>query len=259
MAERVLHVVDGTALVLRPWFAGVSNPNYVALRHLERAVEWVSHAAVVMDRSLDTFRRDIDPAYKAHRVPADAPLIAVFDQFEAEAEAMGVAVFGDVRFEADDLAATLARLAREQGLPTRVQAADKDLFQLVRDAPPALRVVDPSRGWDVDEEGVFARLGVRPDQVVDYLSLVGDASDGVRGVKGIGAKTATTLLDAMGSLDAIYADLEAVTRLPIRGASGLPAKLEAGREAAMLARRLVTLRDDVPLPADALERCAQGS
>lgn len=257
MAEQVLHVVDGTALVLRPWFAGVGNAETVALRQLEKATQGVSHAAVVMDRSLDTFRREIDPSYKAHRVPADAPLIAIFDRFEAEAEAMGVAVFGDPRFEADDFAATLARLARGAGLPMRVQAADKDLFQLVRDAAPSLRVVAPSRGWDVDEAEVMARLGVRPDQVVDYLALVGDASDGVRGVKGVGAKTAAALLGALGSLEAIYADLEAVTRLPIRGAKSLPKKLEAGHADALLAQRLVRLRDDVPLPEDALERCAQ--
>ncbi|MCB9797496.1 MAG: hypothetical protein H6741_32805 [Alphaproteobacteria bacterium] len=228
------------------------------MRQLEQAVAGVSHAAVVMDRSLDTFRRALDASYKAHRVPADAPLIEVFDKFEVDAAAAGVAVFGDPWFEADDLAATLVRLAQAEGLPVRIQAADKDLFQLVRDAAPAVRVVAPSRGWDVDEAGVVARLGVRPDQVVDYLALVGDASDGVKGVPGVGAKTAAALLTALGSLDALYADLAAVAQLPIRGAKGLPKKLEAGREAAMLARRLVTLRDDAPLPEDALARCVQG-
>ncbi len=252
-----LLIVDGTALVLRPWFAGVPNAGPTAHRQLVRLVAASSHAAVVMDRSLDTFRRDLDPLYKAHRVAADHDLIAIFDDFADRAEASGIAVFGHPRFEADDFAATLTGLARGEGLPVVIHAADKDLFQLVTDAPPAVRVVDSSRQWNVDAADVFVRLGVHPHQVVDFLALVGDASDGVRGVPGIGARTAAALLGVLGSLDHMLAEPDAVAALPLRGARSLPARLAAGREAALLARSLVQLRTDAPLPIDALARCAR--
>lgn len=257
MRRAELFIVDGTALVLRPWFAGVPNPHLAAHRLLTRLVTSSSHAAVVMDRSLDTFRRELDPSYKAHRVPADADLIRIFDDFEARAGASGVPVFSDPRFEADDFAASLTARAREAGMNVVIHAADKDLFQLVVDAPPAVRVVDSAREWNVDAAGVFERLGVQPHQVVDFLALVGDASDGVRGVPGIGARTAATLLVALQSLDRILDEPAAVAALPIRGARTLPERLAAGREAALLARSLVRLRVDAPLPADALARCAQ--
>ncbi|GDX83625.1 hypothetical protein LBMAG42_54360 [Deltaproteobacteria bacterium] len=250
-----LYIVDGTALVLRPWFGGVPDASRAAHRLLLRLVAGSSHAAVVMDRSLDTFRRELDPHYKSHRVAADADLIAIFDDFAACAVESGVPVFAHPRFEADDFAATLTALARAAGLPVVVHAADKDLFQLVTDAPPAVRVVDTAREWDVDAAGVYERLGVHPHQVVDFLALVGDASDGVRGVPGIGAKTAAALLNSLGTLDRILDDPAAVAALPIRGARALPARLSAGREAALLARRLVRLRIDVPLASDALARC----
>lgn len=252
-----LYIVDGTALVLRPWFAGVPDASRAAHRLLLRLVAGSTHAAVVMDRSLDTFRRELDPLYKAHRVAADADLIAIFDDFESRAAGSALPVFSNPRFEADDFAATLTALACAAGLPVVLHAADKDLFQLVTDAPPAVRVVDSARDWNVDAAGVYERLGVHPHQVVDFLALVGDASDGVRGVPGIGAKTAAALLDALGTLDKILDDPDAVAALPIRGARTLPARLAAGRDAALLARRLVALRFDVPLGPDALARCAR--
>ncbi len=251
----MLLIIDGTALLLRYWFAGIGAPWAPARRAVSEARAGATHLAVVVDRTMDTFRRELDPRYKAHRPPAPPELITHFDRFEQEVEALGVALFGSLTYEADDLAATLARRAVEAGLPVRIQAADKDLFQLVRDEPPAVLVTDPARGWRIDRAGVIERLGVPPEMVVDYLALVGDATDGVAGVKGVGARTAAALLAHFGSLDALYADLDAVRALPIRGARTLPAKLAAGREEALLARRLVTLVGDVDLPDDALERC----
>ena len=212
---------------------------------------------MVIDRTMDTFRRKLDPRYKAHRPPASEELIAHFNRFEEEVKKMGIALFGSLEVEADDLAATLARHAVAAGLPVRIQAPDKDLFQLVRDADPSVRVIAPKKGWVVDEAEVKARLGVTPAQVIDFQALVGDATDGVVGVKGVGAKTAAALLTARGSLDAIYADLDAVKTLPIRGAKSLAGKLEAGRADAMLARRLVTLLTDVDMGDDPLTQCVR--
>lgn len=248
-----LLIIDGTTLVIRPWFAGVSAPWYLALRTVERSMAGVSHMAVLMDRTIDTFRREIDPRYKAHRPPAPPDLIAHFDRFEAEVGKLGVTVLGDTTYEADDYAATLARIAHEAGLPTRILANDKDLFQLVRETPPV--VTEDHKGKVIDRAGVIAKMGVPPERIVDFQALVGDTSDGIIGVKGIGPKTAAALLNAIGSLDALYADLEAVRTLPIRGAKKLPEKLEAGREEAMLARRLARLVDDIDVGADILEHC----
>lgn len=248
-----LLIIDGTALVIRPWFASASDPARVALYTVRRHLERVSHLAVVVDRTVDTFRRSIDPRYKAHRPPAPPELIEHFDRFEAEVTALGVPVFGDTEVEADDMAATLVRLAGEAGLPVRILASDKDLFQLVRDDPPV--IIEDHKGKRTDRAGVIAKLGVPPERVVDYQALVGDKADGIQGVKGVGAKTAAALLGALGSLDALYADLEAVRALPVRGARTLPEKLAAGREEALLARTLATLRADAEVGPDALERC----
>ena len=256
--ERALLIIDGTVLVLRPWFAGVSAPWAPARRTLEKEAAKYSHVAVVIDRTMDTFRRKLDPRYKAHRPPAPPELIAHFNRFEEEVEKLGIALFGSLEVEADDLAATLTRHAVAAGLPVRIQAPDKDLFQLVRDAEPSVRVIAPKKGWNIDEAGVRERLGVTPGQVIDFQALVGDATDGVVGVKGVGAKTAAALLGARGSLDAVYADLDAVAALPIRGAKSLAKKLLAGRDDALLARRLVTLVQDVDMGADPLARCARG-
>lgn len=250
-----LLIVDGTALVMRPWFGGAELPWAVARMAVRRALPEVSHCCVVIDRTLDTFRREIDPSYKAHRPPAPPDLIEQFDRFEAEMARMDVPVFGDQTHEADDYAATLCRTATAASLEVDVWSADKDLFQLVRDAPPRVRVVAPARGWEIDEAEVMTRLGVRPDQVRDYLSLVGDSSDGIPGVKGVGAKTAAALLAHFDTMDSLYTDLGLVRLVRVRGAKTLGHKLEAGRAAALLARRLVTLVDDIPLPADALEQC----
>jgi DNA polymerase-1 len=256
MTTDELLILDGTVMVLRPYFVGVDAPWAVARSALRRADGESSHLAVVIDRTMDTFRRQLDPRYKAHRPPAPLDLIAHFDRFEAEVTAMGVALFGSLTYEADDLAATLARQASAAGLGVCIRSNDKDLFQLVCDAP---RVVteDDKRGIRYDEAAVEAKLGVRPGQIVDYLSLVGDASDGVPGVKGVGAKTAATLLQHLGSLDAIFANLDAVAGLPIRGARSLGGKLAAGREDAMHARRLIKLVDDVDLGDDPLGRCVR--
>lgn len=250
--DRLL-IVDGTVLVIRPWFGGHKDPWKVALAQLRGHLREAPRVAVVMDITLDTFRREIAPDYKHNREPAPPDLIESFDRFRDEALSRGVPVLSSPRYEADDISATLVRLAGAADLPVRILSDDKDLFQLVRERPQVL-VEDRLRGRTYNGPAVFEKLGVHPHQVVDYLSLVGDASDGVRGVAGVGATTAAALLSALGSLDAIYADLGAVAALPIRGAKTLPAKLEAGRELAFLARQLVRLHDQVPVPEDVLEQ-----
>ncbi len=254
--QRELLILDGSVLVLRPYFAGVAAPWAAARSSVRKLLGSTSHLAIVIDRTMDTFRRELEPTYKAQRPPAPEELIAHFQRFEEEVQAMGVNLLGSTRYEADDLAATLVRHAIAAKLPVRIQSNDKDLLQLVREDP---RVVteDVTKNLCYDRAGVRERLGVWPEQVVDYLALVGDSADGVRGVDGIGPKTAAALIDHFGSLDTLYQNLDKIAPLPIRGAKNLGEKLAAGREVALWARRLITLVDDVPLGEDPIVRCAR--
>ena len=252
-----LWIIDGTTAVLRPWFAGApgTSPDgrpcgavrafARTLRRLVRRYE-ITRGVVVFDVSLDTFRRRIDPRYKAHRPAPPASLVWEFTQAEAVARALGFGVFATPELEADDLAATFCRLARSVGWPARVLADDKDLFQLVTDEAPSVAVVSLRTGAVFDAAAVYAKLGVWPPQVVDFQSLVGDATDGVVGVKGIGAKTAAGLL-AVASLDELLAEPARAASASVRGAKRLPEKLHASRDVVHLARSLVRLRDDADL------------
>lgn len=255
---RTLMVVDGTALLFRAYFGGAGGRDAEGVevgavravaRRLARTLrsERPGHAAVVFDAGQRTFRNDLEPRYKANRGAPPPDLVPQFDRVQAAASALGLAVFSVKGFEADDLAATLARRGREEGLAVRLLSVDKDLAQLVVDDAPPVVQEDPWTGRVWDGAGVHERMGVHPHQVVCLQSLCGDSTDNIPGVKGVGPKTAAALLGALGSLDAIYADLDAVAGVKVRGARTLGAKLEAGRAAAFATRELVRLRDDVPL------------
>ena len=260
-APSPLWIVDGTSLLLPAWFAGApgvapGGQPCGAVRVFARRLSALArqHAmelgVVLFDVSLDTFRRRIDPAYKAHRPEPPPSLVWELAQAEHVARALGFPVLATPELEADDLAATLCRWARRDGRPARVLADDKDLFQLVVDTPPTVTIhsLRSKKVWD--GAAVHARLGVRPHQVVDYQALVGDPTDGVTGVAGIGAKTAAAVLQ-LGTLDALLADPDRAADAPVRGARRLPERLRAGADVARLARRLVTLRTDADLPAAA--------
>ncbi len=194
--------------------------------------------AVVFDAGRETFRSEMFADYKATRPPTDPDLAVQFEPARRLAAALGFPCVEVEGFEADDVIATLAVAARRVGWDVVIESADKDLFQLVGDGVTAH---DPMRDRVYDPTGVVQKMGVPPSRIIDYLALVGDASDNVPGVPGIGAKGAVELITAFGGLDDIYARLDQV-------ADRKRAALEAGREAAALSRRLVTLRTDVPLP-----------
>ena len=257
-AHRHLLVLDGTAMLFRSYYGGpdLRAPDGTPVGAVVGVAQRVArqlrderggHVAVVFDAGQHTFRNDLDPRYKANRGDPPDDLRPQFDLVVLAVEALGVATFRTRGFEADDLVATLARLARAQGLAARLATIDKDICQLVADSPPPVFVEDPQTGARLDERGVEERFGVLPRQLVDYQALVGDSTDNVLGVRGVGAKTAAALLQHFGTLDALYARLGEIAGLPVRGARTLAAKLEAGRDDATLARRLVALRDDVPL------------
>ena len=253
-----LWVIDATALLVRayhgmhPRFSPAGTPIGAVLGLSQLLMQVVRrngscNVALVYDAGRTTFRNRIDPRYKAHRGEPPEDLAVQLEPALRLGQALGFAVYSVPDYEADDLMATLARHAREAGVGARLVSVDKDLCQLVRDAGPTTTLEDPKSGERCDEAGVRQRMGVAPRLVVDAMALVGDTSDNIPGVRGVGRQAAVALLEAFGDLEGIYADLGRVEAMTLRGAKGLARKLEAGRDEAFLARQLVRLCDEVPL------------
>src|SRR3989442_640005 len=257
-----LYLVDGYALIYRAFFAMIArllstrrgeNPSAAwgvtnfLLRLLERRrpdyLAWVHDVG-------ESFRHQTYPQYKATREKLTAELQQEFDRsverIEQLLEAFRVPLIGVEGYEADDVIGTLAHAAR--GLQVVIVSGDKDFYQLIG---PGIALLNPGRGgpavveehW-VDQTNASERLGVPPERVVDYLALVGDSSDNVPGVKGVGEKTALELLKTFGDLDAILANAERISGKRAREA------VQQHADLARLSRELVTIKRDVPLPLD---------
>jgi DNA polymerase-1 len=259
-----LFLVDGYALIYRAFFALISRPlrtsrgentsaawgvaNFLLRlrsRYHPDYLVWINDAG-------DSGRTERYPAYKSTREKLDDEMQADFDLARGQIgdllEAFRVPAVEVVGFEADDVIGTLAAQAAGQGLQAVVVSGDKDLYQLIG---PDVALLNPGRGgpagveeqW-VDESNAAERLGVPPSQVVDYLALVGDSSDNIPGVKGIGDKGARQLLGEYGSLDALLARAAEVPQKRAREA------LLAHADDALLSRELVTIQRDVPVSLD---------
>ena len=197
------------------------------------------YLCVVFDPPGPTHRHAMYDAYKATRQKMPEDLVTQVPYIKELVRAHGVAQLEQAGYEADDLIATLTRWAVEHALEVVIVSGDKDLLQLVSD--PEVRQWDPQKDRIFNEEGVAERFGVAPRQMVDYLALVGDSSDNIPGVKGVGEKTAKQLLQRWPSLDAILQHVEEVTP------ASLKARLLADQASAHLSRQLVILKTDVPL------------
>jgi DNA polymerase-1 len=254
-----LYLIDALPYVFRAFFAirdmrspqgqpvnAVYGFTAFLLQLLRR--EPLTHIGVAFDESLtSSFRNVFFPAYKANRELPPPDLAWQLERCQAVTRALGLQVFVDHQYEADDLIGTLARQATEHGMEVVVVSSDKDLMQLVT---PHVTFYDAAKDRRLDVAGVRAHLGVRPEQIPDLLGLQGDAVDNIPGVKGIGSKTALALLQTFANLDAIYADLARVETLPLRQAKTLRQKLAVGREAAFLSKRLATIALDAPAVYD---------
>jgi DNA polymerase-1 len=254
-----VHLVDGSLYVCRAWFSQVpdvhdadGSPAHAVhgftrflLDLFERARP--THIAVAFDQSLTTsFRNALYPAYKANRPPAPADLVRQFAGCMEVAGALGATVLVDSRYEADDLIGSAVVRVRSQGFRNVIISADKDFGQLITAADEQWDFSRDER-WDV--AGVKRRLGVRPDQVVDFLALTGDSVDNIPGVPGIGPKTAATLLAHFDTLDALLARLEEVPFLRLRGAGQAYVRIKQHREQALMSRMLSAIALDAPVPA----------
>lgn len=207
------------------------------------------YVAACFDRPEPTFRDEEFAEYKAQRPETDGELITQLIASHDLFRALGVRVFDQAGFEADDCIATLAnRFAATEDLQTVILTGDRDTLQLVRDDRVVVRA--PKKGISetkiYDENTIREEYGLSPQQIVDYKALSGDPSDNIRGVPGVGPKTAIALISKYGSMEKILAHPE----------DPATAKVASQRAAAEQSKRLVTLRDDAPLAADSLEDLA---
>jgi DNA polymerase I len=208
-----------------------------------------SRIVVAFDESLrgeTSFRCAIYPAYKANREQPPADLKRQFALCREFCRHLGLAEFASTQYEADDIIGTLAARTRAAGLRNVLVTRDKDLSQLIRAGDVYWDYTGNAR-YHYHEIG--ARFGAVPELIADFLALTGDSVDNIPGVPGIGKKTAAELFAVFGSLDELYANLERVAGLKLRGAGGIAAKLLAHKDAAYLARRLTGILCDIPLQA----------
>jgi len=206
-----------------------------------------SPVAVVFDAKGKTFRDDLYADYKANRPPMPDELREQIEPIHEIVKAMGLPFICEPGVEADDVIGTLARQASALGLATIISTGDKDMAQLV-DRHTTL--VNTMTDTLMDEAGVEEKFGIPPRLIIDFLALMGDKVDNIPGVAGVGQKTALGLLQGLGSLDDIYANLDKVAELAFRGAKTMATKLEAEKEKAYLSYTLATIKTDVELALD---------
>lgn len=251
------YLIDASVYVFRAYYSmpedmvddkgNPINALYGFCRFIGDFMEQVTpqYFAVMFDQSMtESFRTEIYPEYKANRDPAPPELKRQFEQCRRFVRAMGVMEHSSPAYEADDLIGTLVEHGRRQGRPSTIVTRDKDLTQLLG---------QEDIFWDFAGKGklryaeIQGSFGVHPEQIADFLALAGDAVDNIKGVPGVGKKTATGLLEHFGSLDDIYANIERVHEVNVRGSKTLGAKLEKHRDDAYLARRLTGIACDAPI------------
>ena len=260
-APDVLFVVDISGYVFRAYHAlpplssPSGEPTHAVLgvtTMLQKLIQEQTPAllAVAMDSRTRSFRHELYDAYKANRPPAPEDLKQQMRRVREIVEAYGIPVLQQDGLEADDVIATAVGQARAAGLRVVIVSADKDLLQLVGDD---VVMYDTGRNRVFGPQETVAKLGVPPHQVRDYLALVGDSSDNVPGVPSVGPKTAAKLLGEFGSLDDLLA------RLPDVSKRGLREKLTEHAEAARLSQKLVTLKSNANVAADAQALASSGA
>ncbi|MGD1045859.1 MAG: DNA polymerase I [Bacteroidota bacterium] len=255
--ERV-YLLDAMALAYRAYFAFIRQPlmnskgentsavyGFVTFLNRILSQEFPDHIAVVFDTGKPTFRHEAYKEYKATRQKMPDDMITQIPIIKEVVRAYNIPVIEMDGYEADDIIGTLAKQAEREGALTFLVTPDKDFMQLVSDTT---KIFKPGKqGTDieiVDHDGVKQKFGVTPDKVVEVLGLIGDASDNVPGVPGIGEKTAIPLIQKYGSIEEIYRHLDEIPQ------KGVRAKLEANKELAFLSKRLVTIDINVPLPVN---------
>ncbi len=202
---------------------------------------------VIFDAKGKTFRDEIYPAYKANRPPMPDDLRSQLDPIKKIIQAMGLPILSVEGVEADDVIGTLAHELSQNRLPAIVSTGDKDMAQLVDEH---VTLVNTMTNTVMDIEGVHNKFGIGPENIIDFLALMGDKVDNIPGVAGVGEKTALALIQNLGGIDSIYNQLDKVSDLPVRGAKKLSQKLVADHQNAKLSYELATIKKDVELPVN---------
>jgi len=253
----VIYLIDGSGYIFRAFFAlpqlnnsrGLpTNAVYGFVRMMLKLLKDArpSHIAVVFDSPRKTFRDDLFEAYKANRKESPSDLNAQIPYIHRAVQAMRLPLLMLEGFEADDVIGTLAVRAARSGFDSVIVTADKDFMQIVG---PHVTLWDTMRDRRMGAREVRERLGVDPAAVVDVMALMGDSIDNVKGVPGIGEKTATALIAHFGSLDKLFARLGTIEETGLRGAKKITALLTAHKADAELARKLVRIDTDAPVDA----------
>ena len=262
-----IHLFDGTYELFRAWFgappAQHEGKEVAASRTFLRSLATVlrsgkvTHGGVAFDHVIESFRNDLFDGYKTGE-GLDPRLVAQFEIAERCAAALGLVVWSMIEFEADDAIATAAACTARDPRVTqvRIAAVDKDMCQCVE----GTHVVRWDRWKDeiLDEPGVIAKHGVRPESIADWLALVGDTADGIPGIAGWGNKSAAKLLMKFTAIENIPDD-PAKWGVDVRGADKLAATLRESRADALLYKKLATLRTDCPIPCSVDELTWKGA
>ena len=255
IADHPLILVDGSSYLYRAYHAfppltnSAGQPTgamYGVLNMLRSLIMQYepSHVAVVFDAKGKTFRDELFEAYKSHRPPMPDDLREQIAPLHDMVVAMGMPLLSVSGVEADDVIGTLAKQAAAEGRAVLISTGDKDMAQLVT---PDITLINTMNNTILGPEEVETKYGVPPSLIIDYLALMGDSSDNIPGVPGVGEKTAQALLQGLGSLDDIYADLDKIAGLSFRGAKTLAPKMETNKEMAYLSYTLATIKTDVEL------------
>ncbi|MGU5655540.1 DNA polymerase I [Aeromonas allosaccharophila] len=252
-----LILVDGSSYLYRAFFAsqqadlrtstGLPSGAVRVMANMMRSLRKQypdCHVAVVFDAKGKTFRDDIYPEYKATRASMPDDLRSQVAPIHQMIKAMGFPFLMVEGVEADDVIGTLARQATEKQLPVLISTGDKDMAQLVSDH---VTLIDTMKDVKTDRAGVIEKFGVPPELIIDYLALMGDKVDNIPGMTGVGEKTALALLQGIGSIDEIAANLDKVAALGFRGSKAFADKFREQEEQVRLSYRLATIKTDVEL------------
>ncbi len=255
IAENPLILVDGSSYLYRAYHAfppltnSAGEPTgamYGVLNMLRSLLLQYqpSHVAVVFDAKGKTFRDDLFAEYKSHRPPMPDDLRAQIEPLHSMVKAMGLPLLVTPGVEADDVIGTLALEVEKAGHAVLISTGDKDMAQLVT---PNVTLINTMNNTILGPQEVCDKYGIPPELIIDFLALMGDSSDNIPGVPGVGEKTAQALLQGIGGLDALYGNLENIATLSFRGAKTMAAKLEQNKEVAYLSYKLATIKTDVEL------------
>lgn len=261
-----VYLIDGSSYIFRAFFAlpRLTNssglPTNAVYGFTNMALKFLKdyrpeHLAVVLDAGRETFRNEIYQDYKSNRPEAPPDLIPQFPYIRKVLEAMNVSALELQGYEADDLIATLAKQLSAQGTEVVIVSGDKDLMQLVT---TEIKLLDTAKDKWIGIEEVKGKFGVEPEKVVEVMGLMGDSIDNIPGVKGIGEKTAITLIQRYHSLENIFEHLDELEKAELKGTDRIRKALTKGKEAAFLSRKLATVRTDVPIRIGLEQLCYRG-